>query len=81
MSDIAEVEMNKKKYTEKHDDGSYVVKKSRRSNILAFIACLLIAFIIWAIAEGARARKPAADGGADGGDSAYSCVYTTADVA
>jgi hypothetical protein len=29
------------------DDGSYVVKKSKKSNIFAFILCVIIAFIIW----------------------------------
>lgn len=36
---------------ETHDDGSYVVKKTKKSSILAFIFCLLIAFVIWAYAE------------------------------
>lgn len=40
-----------RKLTEEHDDGSYVVKKSRKSSILAFILCLLIAFVIWAYAD------------------------------
>jgi len=30
-----------------NDDGSYVVKKSKKSNVLAFILCVVIAFIIW----------------------------------
>ena len=34
-----------------HDDGTYVVRKSRKSNILAFILCLLVAFVIWAYTE------------------------------
>ena len=33
------------------DEGNYVVKKSRKSNILAFILCLLVAFVIWAYTE------------------------------
>ena len=49
--------MMRNKYREEHEDGSYVVKKSRRSNILAFIVCVLIAFSIWAIAEGSKARS------------------------
>lgn len=49
--------MMRNKYREEHEDGSYVVKKSRRSNILAFIVCVLIAFSIWAIAEGSKARN------------------------
>lgn len=36
---------------ETHDDGSYVVKKTKKSSILAFIFCVLIAFVIWAYAE------------------------------
>ena len=30
-----------------YDDGSYVVKKSRRHNILALIVCILVAFVVW----------------------------------
>ena len=30
-----------------NDDGSYVVKKSKKSNLFAFILCVIIAFIIW----------------------------------
>ena len=30
-----------------NDDGSYVVKKSKKSNIFAFILCIIIAFVIW----------------------------------
>ena len=30
-----------------YDDGNYVVKKSRKHNVLSFIICLLIAFVIW----------------------------------
>lgn len=40
----------KKEQNVEHDDGSYVVKKSKRSSIMAFIICLLIAFVIWAYA-------------------------------
>ena len=36
---------------ESRDDGSYVVKKTKKSSILAFILCILIAFVIWAYAE------------------------------
>ena len=44
--------MRKKRETsEVHDDGTYVVKKSKKSSILAFIICVLIAFVIWAYAE------------------------------
>ena len=30
-----------------NDDGSYVVKKSKKSNIFAFVLCVIIAFVIW----------------------------------
>ena len=33
-----------------YDDGTYVVKKSRKHNILAFIICLLVAFVVWVYA-------------------------------
>ncbi len=41
-----------------HDDGTYVVKKSRKSNILAFILCLLVAFVIWAYAASFGSDSP-----------------------
>jgi hypothetical protein len=40
-----------------HDDGSYVVKKSKKSSILAFIICILVAFIIWAYAEATEKKN------------------------
>ena len=33
---------------DEHNDGSYTVKKTKNSNILAFVLCLLVAFVIWA---------------------------------
>lgn len=41
----------KRENTVMHDDGTYVVKKSKKSSIFAFILCVLIAFVIWAYAE------------------------------
>ncbi len=35
-----------------YDDGSYVIKKSRKFSVFAFILCLLIAFVIWLYATG-----------------------------
>lgn len=29
------------------DDGTYVVKKNRKMNIISFIICFLVAFILW----------------------------------
>lgn len=70
--------MMKKKYKEQHEDGSYVVKKSRRSNILAFIACVLIAFCIWAVAEGAKARNSTQDDDQPSGEQQTAGVDTGA---
>lgn len=42
---------------EEHNDGSYVVKKSKKTNVLAFILCLLIAFVIWAYADATDKEK------------------------
>ncbi len=36
-----------------HDDGTYVVKRSKKSSILAFIICILLAIVIWSYAEAA----------------------------
>ena len=30
-----------------YDDGSYVIKKSRKHSVFAFTVCLLVAFAIW----------------------------------
>ena len=49
---------------EMHDDGSYVIKKSRRRNILALIVCFLIAFCIWAVAESVDDGEQGNDHGA-----------------
>ena len=40
-----------------HDDGSYVVKKSKKSSIFAFVICVLVAFIIWAYAEATEKKN------------------------
>ncbi len=40
-----------------HDDGTYVVKKSGKSSILAFIVCVLLAVVIWASAEASEKSK------------------------
>ena len=40
--------MSKRKQDEKiHDDGTYVVKKTRKGSMIAFVLCALIALIIW----------------------------------
>lgn len=38
-------------------DGSYVVKKSRKHNILAFILCVLVAFTIWLYATNEESEE------------------------
>lgn len=48
-----------KEHIKEHDDGSYVVKKSKRSSVIAFIICLLIAFVIWAYASATENDMPA----------------------
>ena len=48
------------------DDGSFVVKKNRKFDIFAFIVCLLVAFVIWAYAEG-RANDALADASGENG--------------
>ena len=46
---------------ERHDDGSYVAKKSKKSSVLAFILCLLIAFVIWAYADATESENKIGD--------------------
>ena len=48
----------KKEKDHSFDDGSYVVKKSRKFDIFAFIVCLLVAFIIWFFANGRVQEMP-----------------------
>ena len=50
--------MSKKKENEHaYDDGSYVIKKSRKFSLLAFILCMLIAFSIWIYATNKENQK------------------------
>ena len=50
--------MAKRKQMENmHDDGSYVVKKSRKGNIVALIVCFLIAVLIWLYITDAETRR------------------------
>ena len=41
---------------ENHDDGTYVVKKTKKTSIFAFIICVLVAFVIWAYVEATEAK-------------------------
>ena len=50
--------MSKRKQNERaHDDGSYVVNKSKKRNIVAFILFVLIAFVIWLYASKMDEKK------------------------
>ena len=50
--------MSKRKEKEHgYDDGSYVIKKSRKSSLFAFILCLLIAFAIWLYAANKEQQR------------------------
>lgn len=33
------------------ENGAYVIKKSKRSSIVAFIVCVVVAFLIWSYAD------------------------------
>ena len=46
-----------KKVAAEHDDGTYIVKRSKKSNVFAFIVCVLIAFVIWAYAESTENKQ------------------------
>ncbi len=52
--------MARNKFKAEQDDGSYIVKRSRRTSILAFVICVLIAVLIWAYAEADEKQKAAA---------------------
>ena len=41
----------RKRNQSSRDDENYVVKNKRKFNILAFILCVLIAFVIWLYAS------------------------------
>ena len=59
--------------TVERDDGSYVVKKTKKSSILAFVFCVLLAFVIWAYAEADEKR----DNSAAGDDTLQTSVEVT----
>lgn len=50
--------MSKRKQDEKmHDDGTYVVKKTRKGSVIAFVVCALIALVIWLSATNGERKK------------------------
>ena len=64
--------MSKKKEKENgYDDGSYVIKKSRKFSIFAFILCLLVAFFIWLYATNKEQQRIA-----EGEMSETAALYT-----
>ena len=64
--------MSKKNISENaHDDGTYVVKKTRKSSVAALIVCLLVAFIIWCYAK-TVALKEQAEEQSNGGNAQVS---------
>ena len=44
-----------------YEDGNYVVKKTRKHSILAFIVCVLVAFTIWLYATNKDNERIAKD--------------------
>ena len=50
--------MSKRKEQELlNDDGTYVVKKNRKVNIIAFVLCFLVAFVIWIYATNTEKKE------------------------
>ena len=69
--------MSKRKQNEiMSDDGTYVVKKNRKMNIVAFILCVLIAAIIWLYATNTEDKEREEERT----EHASSVAYTAAEV-
>lgn len=51
------------------ENGAYVIKKSKKSSVIAFIVCVVVAFLVWSYAE-ALALKEKNDMAALGAESA-----------
>ncbi len=58
------------------NDGTYVVPKNRKKNILAFILCVLVALLIWIYASN-KEDKERAEGGEDSAAVAVTDVSDT----
>lgn len=50
------------------EGGAYVIKKNKKSSVVAFIVCIVVAFLIWSYAE-ALALKAEKDQAALGADT------------
>lgn len=57
--------INQKIEDNKHDDGTYVIKRNRTESVIAFVVCLLIALAIWVYAK--NSEQINADSGAQDG--------------
>lgn len=63
---LTEEDMSDKERTENiHDDGTYVVKRTRKSSVIAFIVCILIALVIWCYAKADAIKNSEAEETAD----------------
>ncbi len=60
--------MRMNEQTAAQENGAYIIKKSKKSSVIAFIVCVVVAFLIWSYAE-ALALKEAKDNAAMGGKS------------
>ena len=47
--------MNEQTATQERD--AYLVKKSRKSSVIAFIVCVVVAFLIWSYAEAVTLKE------------------------
>ena len=52
-------DQSNKQTESREENGNYVVKKGRKSNIIAFILCFLVACIIWIYATNAERKDEA----------------------
>ncbi len=49
--------MRMNEQTTAQDNGAYVVKKSKKSSVIAFIVCVVVAFLIWSYAEAVALKE------------------------
>ena len=53
--------MAKEKKNANRDDGSYITRRSGKSNFLAFLLCLLLAAFIWVYSENVTMHDSSSD--------------------
>lgn len=56
------------------DDGTYVVKKNRKGDIIAIIVCVLIALVIWVYAKNAEIKEQNENAPDNGGQTVEDTV-------